>query len=203
MPIEKCRECKSDVSTEANTCPACGCDKPTFDESADRKKLLLIAGVIVALWFGCTRREAPPTTPTPIAAHSPVVAKSSPAPEPVETPLSEAAKKADAAVARLKYEDFCRKLGPALRSTAKNTDMQDSFERAARTKYGMSWDHLGGIALRQPALGMDLCAVIATFGRPDAINSTTSRHGRSDQVIYRERGLYLYMDNNRLTAWQD
>jgi hypothetical protein len=54
------------------------------------------------------------------------------------------------------------------------------------------------------AKGMDfwkLCAELgrvlrnAILGRPDALNCTNHARGRSDQIVYRAKGIYVYTEN--------
>lgn len=205
MTMGTCRECNAKVSLDAKACPACGCPNPAFDAWNDRKKLLLIGAGIVGLAFALSHR-APATAVAASTPAPPAAVTAAPLATPAKAadpPLTEADKKADATVAKLKYVDFCLKLGPAMRSAKTADSLRAAYLRAAEKKYAMPSPWLGGINTRTPVLGMNLCAVAATYGRPDALNTTTTRHGESHQVIYRDRGLYLYLDNDKLTAWQN
>jgi len=205
MAMGTCRECNAKVSLDAKACPACGCRNPAFDEWNDRKTLLLIGAGIVGLAFALSHREpaiaiAASTPPPPAAVAATPLATTAKAADP---PLTEANKKADALVARLKYVDFCLKLGPAIRSAKTPDHLRAAYLRAAEKQHAMPSPWIGGINTRTPVLGMNLCAVVAIYGRPDALNTTTTRHGESHQVVYRDRGIYLYLDNDKLTAWQN
>jgi hypothetical protein len=47
---------------------------------------------------------------------------------------------------------------------------------------------------RQVKLGMTACGVYAMFGMPDDVNSTTTSSSESTQIVYRDRGLYVYTE---------
>ena len=50
---------------------------------------------------------------------------------------------------------------------------------------------------------MDECSVVAILGKPEALNRTNTTRGRSDQLVYRSKGLYVYTENGIVRAWQE
>ena len=75
MSLEKCRECKSKVSSEAKTCPHCGIDTPYKPPPPQTKTEKIIGNIIsyvllgLLIWGGWSlyNYEAPPKTPEEIA----------------------------------------------------------------------------------------------------------------------------------------
>ena len=53
------------------------------------------------------------------------------------------------------------------------------------------------------SLGMPAFMVRRAIGIPDDINRSVGSWGTHEQWVYRERGLYLYFEDNVLTSWQD
>lgn len=51
-------------------------------------------------------------------------------------------------------------------------------------------------------LGMTANMAIQSWGRPEKINTTSGTFGKHEQWIY-PNNVYLYFENNILTAWQD
>jgi hypothetical protein len=52
-------------------------------------------------------------------------------------------------------------------------------------------------------LGMSEAQVIAAWGYPKTTNETTGAWGTHEQWVYSDRGPYLYLENGRLTSWQN
>lgn len=58
MALKPCRECESQVSTNARACPHCGTDFPTPESGKDQNLMsagvaILAVGIIVMWWMGC------------------------------------------------------------------------------------------------------------------------------------------------------
>ena len=210
MARARCRECGKEVSTEATTCPHCGCPAPapTAPERAETRTGALVLTGIAAVIIAVTtcNRQTKPVTPTSVAksatpsASLPLpAAPAAPAPTPTPKEL-----KARADVAKIKAEQFCSVLGKTIRATAAkpNEYREAMIERAMQHEH-MTWEMIAGIELKQPVLGMDACGVIAALGKPDRSNRSVGKFGEHHQLVYSDRGLYVYLDNYKVTSWQD
>ena len=70
---------------------------------------------------------------------------------------------------------------------------------AARTAYLADFNFINGLDIgnareKKVSIGMTACGVFAALGRPEDVNTTETRYSTSYQIIYRERGIYLYGD---------
>lgn len=94
------------------------------------------------------------------------------------------------------YYGFCTALGPAVRKKP-----QGPAERAARDvaalHYGVPPGDFGPIESRDLKIGMSMCAVIASQGRPTEVREHASRLGQSWSVWYRERRTLIYVGNDQ------
>lgn len=203
MSITKCRECHHDVSSEAQACPHCGCSYPSLKPNPGGglrafAKLSIIAGLI---FFGYWILSFKPATPS-ASVKSPA-AFVAPTPAKVEPPLHPDVVKARAAVDKISDDNFCTALGKALRNKKSTPDHEAAMIRRAENREGVSDSAIEGIRQRRPVLGMNACAIIAAFGRPDRSNKSVGSYGEHYQVIYEQPKLYLYVENGKLTSWQE
>jgi hypothetical protein len=94
------------------------------------------------------------------------------------------------------YYGFCSALGPAVRKKT-----QGPAERAARDvaalHYGVPPDDFGPIEARDLKIGMSLCAVVESQGRPTEVREHASRLGQSWSVWYRERRTLIYVGSDQ------
>lgn len=109
--------------------------------------------------------------------------------------------KADKKVSAMDAGTFCLKLGPAIRG--KDETYRAAMLRRAERSEKINGAMQGAINVRQPILGMNLCAVMAAFGRADHVNRSTTRHGQHWQIVYSHPRRYIYLDNDAVTGWQD
>lgn len=96
----------------------------------------------------------------------------------------------------------CAELGRVLRNpdtTPKGQYWESAVIAAAR----ISPVDQGYIVNRRLRIGMDECSVVAVLGKPDALNRTNHRGGRSDQLVYRDKRIYVYTDNGVVRSWQE
>ena len=56
------------------------------------------------------------------------------------------------------------------------------------------------ILAKKVGLGMSTDDVIASWGKPDHVNTTLTAYGKTEQWIYGDA--YLYFDDGRLSAYQ-
>ena len=82
-------------------------------------------------------------------------------------------------------------------------DYQAALINRAEEREGMTTDMLAGIMGRRPVLGMNLCAVIAALGQTERANRLVWRGLEHYQLVYSDRRLYVYLDNNIVTSFQD
>ena len=112
--------------------------------------------------------------------------------------------KADQKVGAIDSAEFCFKLGPAIRRPiGKDETYRAAMLRRAERREGLTGAMQGAINVREPILGMNLCAVMAAFGRPSRANRTTTHRGEHWQLIYERPKRYIYLDNDMVTGWQD
>lgn len=52
-------------------------------------------------------------------------------------------------------------------------------------------------------IGMTPAQAAASWGKPDDINRTVTKHGTIEQWVYRGREAFVYFENGKLTGWQD
>lgn len=109
--------------------------------------------------------------------------------------------KADKKVGDLDSIKFCVKLGPAVRG--KDEIFRAAMLRRAARSEGITNAMQGAINVRQPVLGMNLCAVLAAFGHPTRANRSVTRYGEDWQFVYEQPRRYIYLVNDKVTAWQD
>jgi hypothetical protein len=112
--------------------------------------------------------------------------------------------KADKRVAAIDSGVFCFKLGPAVRQPiGKDEAYRAAMLRRAERSAGITGAMQGAINVRELILGMNLCAVLAAFGRPSHANRTTMSHGVHWQLVYDHPKRYIYLDDDKVTAWQE
>jgi hypothetical protein len=107
-------------------------------------------------------------------------------------------KKMTAQVKSLDFPTLCAELGRALRSpraTARGKHWDSLIVARANVPSG----DVRSIRARKLSLGIDECSAIAILGKPDSMVRT----GESNQLVYRERSIYVFTDNGVVRAWQD
>ena len=98
--------------------------------------------------------------------------------------------------------DRCVEVGRVLRqvnATPRQQYWADAVIAAAQVPAN---DH-GYIRERRVRIGMTECAVFAALGKPDTANSTHRAQGRSTQLVYREKRMYVYTEGGVVQSWQD
>jgi hypothetical protein len=55
---------------------------------------------------------------------------------------------------------------------------------------------VGRVATREVEIGMTFCGVVATLGMPDRLNQTETATRHRSQMVYRSRGLYVYVEGS-------
>lgn len=98
---------------------------------------------------------------------------------------------------------LCLEAGRVLRANADSEYRQAVIGRVKNNGWIDSQDY-GSITSRKPRVGMSLCGVLAALGRPNDTNKTVTAAGEHWQLIYRSpRRMYVYLDNDRVTGWQE
>jgi len=54
-----------------------------------------------------------------------------------------------------------------------------------------------------PAIGMTRFCILAAFDYPDDVNRTVTLRSEREQWVYRDLGMYLYLTDGIVTAFQD
>lgn len=104
---------------------------------------------------------------------------------------------------KMQWWQVCEEYGRLLRKPdPKRSEWTASIAAEAKQWGVIPTQDDGYIQARQPRLGMDQCAAMAAFGRPNANNRSVGRWGEHEQWVYRDRRLYLYFENGKLTSYQ-
>lgn len=112
--------------------------------------------------------------------------------------------KAEKKVAAIDSATFCFKLGPAIRQPiGKDEAYRAAMLRRAERSEGLTGSMQGAINVREPILGMNLCSVMAAFGRPNRANRTITQRGVHWQLVYERPKRYIYLDDDKVTSWQE
>lgn len=117
--------------------------------------------------------------------------------------LSPEVKKEITRLTALSIQDFCvkelRKFGN------KKAARTPAWEEAATTlmvAYAVSTEHLEAIKRGSAVIGMSKCGALASWGKPQNVNTTTTKYGTHEQWAYGGHN-FLYFDNDRLTTIQN
>ncbi len=108
-------------------------------------------------------------------------------------------------VAAIEDERFCQEYGKTLRAAKKSGDTPYSLAMTERAvnEFGAKAGFIDDIQERSLALGMGWCEVYAAIGKPDHGNRSVGSYGEHYQLVYRNRGRYVYLENGIVTSWQD
>lgn len=79
----------------------------------------------------------------------------------------------------------------------------EQWERIVTEQSRVPANDVPYIRERRLRVGMDECSAVAAMGKPDTVNRTNHANGRSDQLVYRARGVYIYTENGIVRAWQE
>lgn len=103
---------------------------------------------------------------------------------------------------KMKPSDFCaRELSKIKNRKGTNQAWDDAVIQVA-LGMGVRAPHLDSIRQKSAAIGMNSCAALAAWGRPDRINTTTRASGTRQQWVY-DGGGYLYFQDDVLDAIQN
>jgi hypothetical protein len=103
---------------------------------------------------------------------------------------------------KMNHWDRCVEVGRALRQTNQTPRQQHWTDAVLAAAQVSTKDH-GYIRERRVRIGMSECAVVAALGKPEAANSTHTARGRSTQLVYRQKGMYVYTEDGVVTSWQN
>lgn len=97
------------------------------------------------------------------------------------------------AIEKMKWWEVCRDFGRELRAN------RDPRRLAALREFLLSDKTINGADLANVksgnvAVGMTTCGVYASLDLPNKINQTTRAQSTSAQIIYRDRGVYVYTE---------
>ena len=112
-------------------------------------------------------------------------------------------KKLEARMDKMDFWAYCGELGRMLRKPD-ISPRGELWEKVMVSRAaGISSADFGYIRDRRLRVGMDQCSVAAILGKPSEINRTNHAGGFSDQWAYWGRGVYVYLDNGVVRAWQE
>lgn len=198
MALIACKECKAQISSEAKSCPQCGAAPPKKTSMATWFVGGLMVFVVGSMIVNANRTEVPyQTTATQGAA--PVRAAIA-APPPPKSPevLREITR-----LRALTPETFCTK---ELRKAKglKGAWPQPWGEAVLEVikAHDVTSAHLDSIKEGGAVVGMSRCGALASWGKPESVNTTTSARGTREQWVYGGRN-YLYFVGDVLTTIQN
>ncbi len=187
MALVKCRECGTEISTEAAHCPSCGAGDPTgtlaakkaADVSTNQKALggccLLFVAAAVIMGVALTSH----TSSIPSGGEKSLASTSVPAPPPTR-----AARKAWILSSG---SGLCKLSAARVESLLKNHP---------------SWDDeaILTVACHKVRVGLTEDQLRASWGRPDEVNRTVVGASVDDQWVYGSN--YVYVEGGEVTSYQ-
>ena len=68
--------------------------------------------------------------------------------------------------------------------------------------FGVTAADYTAITNREPRIGMPSCGVLAALGQPARHSKHVSAGGERLQMVYERRYKYVYLENDRVSSWQ-
>lgn len=185
----KCKECGSQVASGAKACPSCGA-KPPAKTSA---LTWILAGIFAIAIINAFVSAGKTSDSPPVQA--------APAPPPIQK--SPELLKEIARLDALSGNDFCLKELPKVKKIkgAWPQPWGDALT-AAIARHGVTQAHISAIKDGGALVGMSKCGALAGWGRPQKVNTTTTKRGSREQWVYGNSS-YLYFDGELLTTIQN
>ena len=78
---------------------------------------------------------------------------------------------------------------------------ESEFKYAFTKKYGSSIYQL--IKEDKIRIGAPSVILLYVYGKPDDINKSTGSWGVHEQWVYRSYDVYIYVENGKITSWQN
>ena len=184
MALSTCRECGAQVSTEAANCPHCGAADPSGAEAAKKaaavasnQKTLggcLFAVLLVVIIGMFVASDSKPSVEPAAGATAATI---TPPPSPAERQR-------------------------AILAAAIPTCKLSSKRTASLLRRHADWDDDAIILVgcRRIRVGMTQEQLVASWGNPETVNSTTTPAGRDDQLVYGDN--YVYISGGLVTSFQ-
>lgn len=97
----------------------------------------------------------------------------------------------------MKYYPFCAEVGRLVRSKGPLSEKGEAIMAYARSAYGIRAEDEGLIRERELAIGMPMCAVVASQGVPSEVREIATTRGKVWSVWYRERKILIHLDENQ------
>jgi len=179
MALAKCRECGKEISTEAKVCPNCGKTNPTSARVMSTAGALGCFGLIVVMALIGSLSSSGSSG---YAAGKPSAADV--APTTAEHVPSPAERQASILAVGI----------PTCKLSSKRTKL-------LLKRYPEWADHaILLVGCRQIQVGMTQEQLLASWGNPERVNSTTTPAGRDDQLVYGDN--YVYLSDGVVTSYQ-
>lgn len=204
MSIVACKECHHPVSTKASGCPHCGAKRRSYIRGW---LVVLLIALNVVVYLALVGPPPIADAPKHTNAHdTPVQSQRDTRWQHIEASSDPADKKLASEVSALDVFTACLKWGEAARSRAKRR--AEVFAAFLASSDAISRIDESNVPNRTAEVGMTTCGILAALGRPNDINLTTTASASSQQIVYRERGIYVYTEarpgqmNGRVTTIQ-
>lgn len=105
-----------------------------------------------------------------------------------------------------KWDNLCIEYGRGVRAKSNTRRFNAVRDYLVDGNFLIGRD-LGRAKEREFGIGMTQCGILASLGRPDDINNTTTRAGTRSQWVFREQRIYIYIDEQkdgfRVTSFQN
>ena len=96
----------------------------------------------------------------------------------------------------MKWFDACAEWGKGVRS-GRQSRRQAALQLMLESDGLINKIDLEHVPTREIEIGMNTCGVIASIGKPESNNTTTTALQTRAQMVYRNRNLYIYTDANQ------
>lgn len=205
MALTNCPECKAQISTKADACPACGARIPrTSVFTKILGGIFVVIGVVAAI--DLASRDEPTSSPP---------ATSQERADLVKIEADARAKRAEefaanrkAIIGKIQALSRAGKWDDAYQAANAYADVDDSELHSLMTTANEKIAAAAAAKAKAEArkqgvsIGMTKEQVLgSSWGRPQKINSTHNRYGTREQWVY-GGGNYLYFEADRLTSIQ-
>ncbi len=106
----------------------------------------------------------------------------------------------------IKPNTFCLQLGRTIRksdTSQRGQRWEQAMLQRAKADFNFEDGDIGYVREKRLRVGMWWCTALAAIGDPDHSTRTVSASGERHQLVYTSPRRYVYIDNNRVSAWQD
>lgn len=182
MALAKCKECGREVSTEAKICPSCGVANPTTRPGMSKGAGCLLAFLLLIILGAIVNSASDHAASTSSSSLNADLQRSAAETPPAVVPPETRAAQIAAAGSGDCHPKKARVLA------------------LARKHRAWSDEALGVVACHQVQAGLTEAQMIASWGRPEKVNSTVVGQTETQQWVYGDN--YVYVEDGVVTSYQ-